>query len=189
MLFESVDNEAEAINHIPAGALVYGYPAGEVWNRVADVVEGSDAIVAHNAAFDRRWVPAHVTEGIPWICTFQGITWPRTGDARNLVAIALSHGLGVVDPHRALADCMLIARLLQRCSELGHDVSAMLAMGLRASAHFQALVSFDQKDLAKAKGFTWEPKGRRWVRTMAIEDATEELLGFKVKKVAESIDV
>ena len=188
LLIEAEANEAEAINHIPSGVLRYGYPAGEAWKRVSLVVDGCEAILAHNAAFDRRWVPESIPL-LPWICTFQGITWPKTGDARNLIAIALAHGLGVVDPHRALADCMLIARLLTRCAELGTDVAAMLAQGLRPSAHFQALVSFDRKDLAKEAGFQWDPKRRAWLRTMAIEDAVEEKLGFAVKRVPESIDV
>lgn len=182
-------NEAEHVNHIPAALLKTAFPADDAFARARQMADGCDAILAHNAAFDRRFIPSDTFGAIPWICTFQGITWPKTGDARNLVAIALAHGLGVVDPHRALADCMLIARLLTRCAELGTDVAAMLAQGLRPSAHFQALVSFDRKDLAKDAGFQWDPKRRAWLRTMAIEDATEEKLGFAVKRVPESMDV
>ena len=188
-LINAGPNDAESINHIPSGALEWGDPADQVWQRVERMAHECDAILAHNASFDRRWVPAHVTGDIPWICTYHGIEWPISGDARNLIAIALAHGLGVVDPHRALSDCMLIARLLHRCAELGHDVAEMLSQGLRPQAHFQALVTFDGKEAAKAKGFQWDAKGRRWVRAMAIEDATREKLGFDVRRCAETIEV
>lgn len=188
-LLEAESNAAEAINHIPAGVLKFGYPANHAWKRLEDIAAGSDAILAHNAAFDRRFIPETVLSSIPWICTLNGVVWPKPGDARNLIAIALAHGLGVVDPHRALADCMLLARLLTRSAELGVDVSAMLQRGLRPTAHYQALVSFEKRDLAKAKGFQWDASSRRWCRTMAIEDAVPEVLGFEVRRIAASIDV
>lgn len=188
-LIEADSNAAESINHIPTGVLKYGYSANGTWARLEEIAVGSDAILAHNAAFDRRFIPETVLNSIPWICTLNGITWPKTGDARNLVAIALAHGLGVVDPHRALADCMLLARLLTRCAELGTDVSAMLQRGLRPTAHYQAIVSYEQREAAKAKGFQWDASTRRWCRTMAIEDAVPEVLGFEVRRIAASIDV
>lgn len=188
-LIEGVDNAAEAINHIPAKVLPYGLPAGKVWTRVAEMASPCDAILAHNAAFDRRFVPSDMDADKPWICTLNGITWPVQGDGRNLVAIALAHGLGVVDPHRALADCLLIARLLTRCRELGTDLDAMLQRGLRPQATFQALVSFDHKELAKAKGFQWDASARKWIREMAIEDATPELLGFEVRRIARTVEI
>lgn len=181
-------NPAESINHIPSKALEWGDYAADVWERVSAMAKPCDAILAHNAAFDRRWVPSDFPN-IPWICTLNGITWPVQGDGRNLVAIALAHGLGVVDPHRALADCLLIARLLTRCRELGTDLNAMLARGLRPQATFQALVSFDHKELAKAKGFQWDASARKWIREMAIEDATPELLGFEVRRIARTVEI
>lgn len=181
-------NDAETINHIPSKALEWGDYAAGVWERVSAMSKPCDAILAHNAAFDRRWVPEGALSN-PWICTCNGIVWPRTGDARNLVAIALAHGLGVVDPHRALADCLLIARLLTRCAELGTDIGAMLQRGLRPQATFQALVSYEGREAAKAKGFQWDASARKWIREMAIEDATPELLGFEVRRIARTIEI
>lgn len=183
------ENPAEAINHIPGKALPFAMDDGDVWRRVRDMASRCDAIVAHNAAFDRRFVPESLRDCVPWICTLSGFDWPRAGDDRKLISIALAHGLGVVDPHRALADCYLIARLLTRCAELGTDIGAMLERGLRPQATFQALVSFENKDLAKAKGFQWDPKGRRWVREMAIEDAVPEVLGFEVRRIAATVEI
>ena len=74
-----------------------------------------------------------------------------------------------------------MARLFTRAKELGVDLSAMLARGLRPKATFVAMVPIEQKDLAKEAGFRWDPAKKQWKRMMAIEDA--EALGFPVKQI------
>jgi DNA polymerase III subunit epsilon len=183
------ENPAESINHIPSALPQYGTPRGEVWDGVDLLLMGCDAALAHNADFDRQWIPngtgsSEAGELVPWIDTCHGIDWPRqTKPGSSLISLALEHGLGVIDPHRALSDCLLLARLISRCFELGTDVDAMLARGLRPTATFQALVSFEEKDLAKEAGFHWEAAEKRWLRKMAVEDAAG--LGFKVRRVGE----
>lgn len=181
-LLEAESNEAEHINHIPPGLLVAptAHEANGAWELVADRAEVSDAILAHNADFDRQWAPDWFSKvPTPWIDTCGGVDWPlQSKPGSSLINLCLEHGLGVVDPHRALNDCLLLARLLTRCAELGHDLDKILARGLRPTATFQALVSFHQKDAAKEAGFHWEPKTKQWLRKMAIEDA--EKLPFRV---------
>lgn len=172
-LLHAEGNPCEAINRIPAAALrtAPGRADGP-WAPVFDFAGRSDAILAHNADFDRGFVPSELRDAKPWICTQRDIEWPRHAKANpSLVAVALEHDLGVAAAHRALADCDLIARLLTRARELGADLDAMLARGLRPKGDFIALVSFEEKDKAKAAGFTWNPAARQWQRRMAIEDA------------------
>lgn len=173
-------NEAEAINHIPAGALTWGEPAERVWHSVVAMTDSCEAILAHNADFDRSFTPADALTAIPWIDTMT-LDWPKQSKpGASLISLALDHGLGVVDPHRALSDCLLLARLLTRVAET-HNLVELLARGLRPTATFQALVSFDEKDLAKAAGFHWEAGSKRWLRKMACADVQD--LGFRVKPV------
>lgn len=182
LLAAGVENAAESVNHIPSGALELGATPSNAWKTVDGWGKQAEAVLAHNADFDRSFVPAEVLSSIPWIDTCDGITWPRQSKpGASLISLALDHGLGVVDPHRALNDCLLLARLLTRCAELGHDVGALLAQGLRPRAMFQALVSFDDKDKAKEAGFRWDAPTRRWLRKMAVEDAGK--LGFRVQEV------
>lgn len=165
-------NAMEKVNHIPAALVLVAPPADLVWGRVAAMADTCDAILAHNAAFDRGFVPEPVREAKPWICTKDDLEWPHASrPGLSLVSLALEHGLGVSSAHRALADCDLIARLLSRVAEQGVDLAAFLARGLRPKATYQALVSFADKDKAKDAGFTWEPASKRWLRTLAIEDA------------------
>ncbi len=175
------DNAAERVNGIPVGALRRGGAPPAVWARLDRWVEQSDAIVAHQAEFDRAFTPPGWDQGRPWICSMNDIAWPRVSSSRSLAAIALAHGLGVVDIHRALTDCRLLSRLFERCVELGHDVGAMLARALRPKGRYVALVSYDARELAKAAGFRWAAESKTWEREMATEDA--ERLPFPVRRI------
>lgn len=174
--------ETERINRIPSDLIKVGVSPEAAWERVSPMVCASMFVLAHNAEFDRGFVPEPLRSMRPWICTMDDIVWPLASDSKSLVAIALAHGLGVASAHRALTDCDLIARLLVRCHELGHDVRAMLARGTRPKGKFRAMVSYDTNALAKAAGFRWEPEPKMWTRTMAIEDA-EKITAFRVVRL------
>ena len=176
-------NEAEAINGIPVALLERG-GVHHVWEKVEEMASFADAFVAHFADFDRGFVASKFPAAtqLPWVCSANDIDWPRPAGSLSLLALALSHGVGVVSAHRALADVDTLARLLARAHELTPGCLApMMMRGTRPKAKFQALVSFDEKDLAKAAKFQWDGGTKRWTRTMAIEDAGK--LSFPTRQV------
>lgn len=159
------------------------------WDAVEKAVKASagnvDAIVAHNASFDRRWFRDETIQAKPWICTLNGVRWPEAGKSKRLGDIALEHGVAVIDAHRALPDVQTLARLLTMAARLGHDVSAILERGLRpTSVYVVADTDFDpaRNALAKEHGFSWVGERKVWERTMADEDAAG--LPFRVRRVA-----
>ncbi len=163
---------------------------GRAWSKVhqtfLEACKGVDAVVAHNATFDRKWF-GDEDGGVPWVCTLHDVTWPSAACAggKSLVATALAHGVAVTSAHRALTDVLLLASLLTRVAKDGHDVPAMLARGLRPKATFElAATDFDETRNAQAResGFKWDKDAKRWRRTMAVEDA--EGLPFAVRRVA-----
>lgn len=185
-LIRAESNAAEGVNRI-APALLLGAPLGsKVWETVGRfaATPGIGAVIAHNAEFDRRFVPGEVYASLPWICSMDDLAWPRATKpaGESLINLALTHGLGVAHAHRAAADVDLLARLFTRAAEMGVDLGAMLARGMRPKALFQALVPFDRKDEAKAHGFKWnEPVLRAWTRRMAIDDV--DALPFDVRNL------
>jgi len=184
-LIHSDGNDAEHVNHIPVGLLRQssGMDAEYVWGETGVRAGGCEAVLAHNADFDRQWVPDTFPDKVPWIDTCGDVTWPleqRPGS--SLVSLCLDHGIGVVDPHRALGDCFMLARLMTRVAELGHDVSELLARGLRPKATFEAKIPYEDRDIAKDAGFRWEKDKKRWIRKMAIDDAAK--LPFRVVRLA-----
>ncbi len=171
-LMRNDGNAAESINRIPAAALADVPAWDHAWSPIGGMLATAGAIIAHNAEFDRGFVPRDLLEALPWVCSKNDLEWPKQEKpGMSLVSLALAHDLGVATAHRAMADCDLLARLFTRSRELGADLGAMLARGLRPKASFVALVPFERKDEAKAAGFQWDAAKRQWLRTMAIEDA------------------
>lgn len=183
LVYSTEGNAAESINRIPGELLKYGKDQDSVWNKVSIEALNCDAVLAHNSDFDRQWVP-ECYDGfhLPWGDTCHLVTWPRqTKPSASLIALAIDHGVAIVDAHRALSDCLLIARLLTRCKELGHDIEALIAQAVRPAGMFKAIVSYADKDLAKLAGFNWDGKQRSWTRKMALEDVDK--LPFKVMRI------
>jgi DNA polymerase-3 subunit epsilon len=176
---QAPSNEAEAINGIPAAILPLGRDAASVRETVRRWAEGTDVIIAHNGDFDRQWLPELAR---PWIDSAWDCSWPRPCSDRKLTSIALAHGLAVLEAHRALPDCQLLARLLERVHELGHDVGQLLARAMRPKVKVVADVSFEQRDLAKAHGFRWAPYPvKEWWRLMPEADLSS--LPFRARVV------
>lgn len=182
-LVHAETNAAEHINRIPVNALVTkGVAPNLAWGMIGNLAEWSDAILAHYAEFERSFSPPPLLTVKPWICTKSDIRWPKEHRPEmSLIPLTLAHDLGVVTAHRALADCDMLARLLTRCHELGHDVTAMLERGLRPKVTLIANVSYDDRELAKQAGFRWNAETKQWLRQMVEEDAQD--LGFPVTVV------
>jgi DNA polymerase-3 subunit epsilon len=172
-------NACEAINRIPESAVrdmqePLSAAAKVLFDRM---VEEADVAVAHNAEFDRSFLPS---VPLPWVCTCNDFQWPQsTREGGSLVSVALAHGIGVSSAHRALTDCQLIAALFDRMT----DLQGMFARAMRPKALFRGLQPFDQNDLAKAAGFRFNRDTKQWTRRMAVEDAAG--LGFKVVQIGE----
>jgi DNA polymerase-3 subunit epsilon len=176
-------NEAEAINRIPAAALrSSAQHKAYALKSLLLMADRSDAFVAHRAEFDRSFLSplAPFFGERPWICSKYDIQWPKqTRPGSSLVPLALEHDLGVAYAHRALTDCDLIARLFTRSRELGSDLDVMLTRAMRPKAEFVALVSYDDRQLAKDAGFQWNGDTRLWTKRCFIDDASA--LPFKVR--------
>lgn len=171
-LIQADGNPAEAVNRIPAAALVDAPPADCVWPLVRDMAERAEAFLAHKAEFDRAFVPEPIASLRPWACTKSDFEWPKsTRPNPSLVPLVLEHDLGVAVAHRALADADLIARLLTRCHELGHDLQAMLTRAMRPKALIRGLQRFEENQLAKDAGFRWDGDRKWWTRRMVPADA------------------
>ena len=179
-LVEGVENPVAEINRIPANTRRLGRGYGKI---VADLwaLEGrADYIIAHNARFDKGFVGQHTTK--PWICSMEDIEWPRSSNSQSLIAIAFAHDVGVVTAHRALADCLILARLFERCVELGFAIEAMIELALRPKKVYKAIVTYGTKELAKQNKFRWDQDRKIWHRRMVPADTAK--LPFKVEEVA-----
>ena len=176
-------NNAEKINNIPAEITRLPQPLSEAIKYFESLVRVSNVIVAHNAEFDKKWFGLKKLPQIekPWICSMDDITWPADRQLKTRPSVrdlALAYGVPVWNAHRALTDCIYLAEVFIRCSEL----EKLLIRALEPKVLLRAEISYEDRYLAKNAGFRWNDaiKGA-WARKMSRRD--KEKLDFPVHEV------
>lgn len=84
---------------------------------IARLFTEADVVIAHNAAFDRRFVQALVPESrtCRWLCSCRGIAWKSHGMPNGKLQDLLAHhGIDPGRAHRAMSDVVALAKLLAR---------------------------------------------------------------------------
>ncbi|MCP9841404.1 3'-5' exonuclease [Synechococcus sp. J7-Johnson] len=176
-------NDAQAINGIAPGLTLLPAPVEEAAVLLRAMVRQADALVAHNAAFDRPWIETFLDTAThpdlqrPWICTCEGITWEDVRPNPSLQSLALAHGVPIWAAHRALTDCIYLAAILERAAALEQK----LLEGLLPRRLVAADLPFARKDEAKEAGFRWLPDRKLWIRKLT--DAQIEDLPFPTYEV------
>ena len=176
-------NNAEKINNIPSEITRLPQPLSEAIKYFESLVRVSNVIVAHNAEFDKKWFGLKKLPQIekPWICSMDDITWPADRQLKTRPSVrdlALAYGVPVWNAHRALTDCIYLAEVFIRCSEL----EKLLIRALEPKVLLRAEISYEDRYLAKNAGFRWNDaiKGA-WSRKMSRRD--KEKLDFPVHEV------
>jgi DNA polymerase-3 subunit epsilon len=179
-------NPAEAVNGISVDMVnennnhAWG-SQDSITDAIISMMEDSSYIVAFNSDFDQSFIETMGNTAwqikVSW-ADAAAIQYPRQSTKRDLVNIAIANGVPVVNAHRALDDCRILADLLGKVP----DLDEQLARAARSKATVKALVSYNQRDLAKAAGFIWDAiVARAWAKRMSLEDA--EALPFPVEVV------
>lgn len=171
-------NEAEHMNEIPLSLLDKHRTPEMIWQHVEELAEEADLIIAHNAEFDRSFCPKKL-QAMKWVCSMSDIVWPKGKPGGTMAATALAHGVPVFSAHRALPDVDTMVRTFQAVSRAGGDVAQMLRDAMKPKSRIIALVSYEEKDKAKAAGFKWNGVAKLWERNMRSEEAAK--LPFKYR--------
>jgi len=171
------ENPVERINRIAADT-AQATPAAVIQQArelVRALASHADAYVAHNAAFDSKWLPAFSDK--PWICTMDDVRWPRVSRARqSVVGLALDYEVPVWAAHRALTDCTYLVQVMQREPEL----ERLLTQALEPKQLWVAMVSYEDRQLAREAGFQWDQDApKAWSRRLTVSEA--EALAFPVR--------
>ena len=176
-------NNAEIINNIPAEITRLPQPLSEAIKYFESLVRVSDVIVAHNAEFDMKWFGFNKLPQIEkqWICSMDDITWPTDKQLKTRPSVrdlALAYGVPVWNAHRALTDCIYLAEVFIRCSEL----EKLLIRALEPKVLLRAEISYEDRYLAKNAGFRWNAaiKGA-WFSKMSRREIRK--LDFPVHEV------
>ena len=138
--------------------------------RVAELLDGVDLVVAHNAGFDRPFAEARFARfaQLTWACSFADIDWKAQGQSSaKLESLAQAKGW-FYDAHRAEMDChALLAVLAQPLPKSAHHehtgLAQLILAAQRPSYALQATnAPFEAKDKLKARGYRWHAEQRVW---------------------------
>ena len=168
-------NEAYHVNRIEVESLKKIEASLEVatFTAIRTMIIQSDALVAHNAEFDRKWLDTLVdfqdlNRNKKWICTRNDVIWPvRKGISLSLINICADLGVPIVNTHRALADCLLLVDALQ-CID---DIEGFLDKSGKGRITYHAKIDYDQRQLAKDAGFLWDNLKKIWYAKLTPEQA------------------
>lgn len=151
--------------------------------RVAELMQGVDVVIAHNAGFDRPFVESRLPAfaALPWACSFADLDWKSLGrSSAKLESLAQELGL-FYDAHRAEMDChALLAVLAAPLPQTQPALSGATRTGLAhllQSAHNPSYrlsatnAPFEAKDLLKARGYRWNADQRVWATRLSDDAA------------------
>lgn len=145
---------------------------------------GVDYIVAHNGEnFDRPLLMAELTRHeiasdtfrtVPWIDTRTDIPFVSEPDSRKLKHLAGDHGFINPFSHRAVFDVLTMLKVLSH-----YDMQAVLDYQKIPFITVRAIVSYEDKQLAKDQRYSWEKLGERtypkmWVKRIKADKLAQE---------------
>lgn len=116
------ENPVEHINNIKASWTMCRMDKG-LSSILNVMVDSSNAIVAHNAEFDKKFLRLCTSLTAEfwsntWICTQKQFKWPANLYRHRLEDVCNAMGVPYVNAHRALSDCTFIAKCFSKVENL-----------------------------------------------------------------------
>jgi len=146
----------EKVNNLtPALCDKHGMAEDKALKYVLSWYGSCDVACAHNGTvFDRpvldAWAARHGLDSQPskvWIDTKADLEIPERNSTR-LTYMAADHAFLNPFPHRAMFDVMTMLKILDK-----YDIDQVMEMAKSPTVEVKAIVSFEQKDLARNRGY------------------------------------
>jgi len=174
-------NEAQHINGISVEVSNISQPWEAGMEFFLKLVDSCNIIVAHNAAFDKKWFGKGKLPNLDknWICSLEDINWSFKNNLKirpSVTDLALAFNIPVWNLHRALADCYYLSEVFKKVENL----EKILLKATEPRYLYKAIVSYEDRFMAKNAGFRWNsPVQGAWTRKLSEAEATE--LDFRVE--------
>lgn len=177
----AIQNPAEPINGIPSQVLELPFNYKSVLKTITKMAAYALYICSHNAKFDQAFcqnIEDLELSKANWIDT-QDIIYPKSpySHSTSLTHLAVLHSIPIVNAHRALNDCQILANLLA----LVPDLEVQLSKAARPKVLVKSLEP-KPGTLSRKHGFRWNSIiPLAWAKYMPEEDINS--LPFKAVKI------
>lgn len=136
------------------------------------------AVVAHHAAFDRKWVERRfpAAAGLAWACSMGDVPWDRCGlEGGKLAHLGLQCGF-FYDAHRADADVDAVIGLLRHRFDDGRTALSLMMENAEAPSWIVRAegAAYELKDRLRARRYRWDRDRRVWSKEVRDADRFEE---------------
>jgi DNA polymerase III subunit epsilon len=169
----------------------YGQSEELTLRRLLRMIGQADYVMAHNGSeFDKLFFDACIARvgdvgtgwECPWLDTRCDIVFPESITTRQLKFLAAEHGFLNPFSHRAIFDVLTMLKVARQ-----YPLESIVARSKEPTLYIQAIVSFDDKDKAKARGYFWCAPRKIWWRSMKQSDYEIEktAAGFRTALLAE----
>lgn len=156
---------------------------------VAEFMGGCERVIAHNAAFDRKFCekafPKAGFDKLVWDCSIAQVDWKARGEKSASLEVLCLHMGMVYHAHNSASDIKALAYILTNHRDAeGHSAFAeMLQNSQIENVHiFADGAHYSKKDILKENGYRWAPDdepvngySKVWHKDIrATEEALEE---------------
>jgi DNA polymerase-3 subunit epsilon len=163
----------------------YGVDPVPAMKSIVALAAQADFMCAHNGTeFDKLFLEAELQRRgadirtLPWIDTRTDLPHAAysLGKSASLKYLACDHGF-VYPAHRAVNDVLAMLEILGR-----YDLETTIKRAQTPNVNVRAVVSFDDRLLAKERGYYWKPESKLWVKPLKADevDAEKEAAPFPV---------
>jgi len=151
-------------------------------DKIESLLEKTDFIIAHNAAFDRPFTHAISDKFIDkkWACSMSDVPWRSLGfESLKLSHLAADLGF-FFEPHQADKDCLAGLAILAQDDKDGESFfHKMITAAEKESITMRAEnAPFEAKDILKVRGYSWKDgsdgRTKGWETAVPIDNADEE---------------
>lgn len=186
-----ISSEIEEITGITKRDITqYGVRRADALLVVEQMSLHCDYVVAHNGNnFDRPFLLRYfnsfrefgedksVSSKAPifknWMDTKVDVDYPERMKLVSLEFLSYQHGFIPNMAHRALFDVISMLKVLSN-----YDINKVIENSNDPLMLVQALVSFQTKDLAKDKGFKWNPNDKTWTKSVKTRKFEAEVESY-----------
>lgn len=157
----------------------FGQQAYSVFLRLTEFLGQGEAVLAHNGKrfdFPLYWEELKRMDGVRFsptpllfIDSSVDVDYPAQITTRKLTHLAAEHGFLNPFAHRAVFDVLTMLSVVSR-----YDWEKVVANAKTPDITIQAVVSYDRREEAKARGFRWDGDKKAWLKVIKEPRFEEE---------------